>query len=108
MHEKYMEPEPNIKQTSTQNHVGSPLPPSIRPSFNKGVGRQKKERWTNIIRYWGSVMLKFNVREGDRKNNVSGQKQLQPHNTVIHTTNITQIFILFKFDIGCHRYVICI
>ena len=53
-------------------------------------------------------MLKFNVREGDRKNNVSGQKQLQPHNTVIHTTNISHIFILFNFDIGCHRYVICI
>ena len=36
-------------------------------------------------------MLKFNVREGDRKNNVSGQKQLGPHNTVIHNTQPHQV-----------------
>ena len=39
-------------------------------------------------------MLKFNVREEDRKTNISGQKQLGPHNTVIHTTQ--PIFYIYN------------
>ena len=39
-------------------------------------------------------MLKFNVREGDRKNNVSGQKQLRPHNTVTQPTYHTHFYFI--------------
>ena len=60
--------------------------------LESGEWRHKQGR-ANIIRYWKPVMLKFNVREGDRKNNGFGQKQLGPHNTVIHTTPPTHLIL---------------